>query len=57
MKKSLVLLVLMALLIISPALHAKIKFRGKPLPECKMFFITEAGGFLTKNGNRDGRMA
>ena len=49
MKKSLILLVLIALLIISPALHAKIKFRGKPLPECKMFFITEAGGFLTKD--------
>lgn len=48
MKKSLVLLVLIALLIISPALHAKIHFRGKPLPKCKWFFITEAGGFLTK---------
>jgi len=47
MKKLLVLLVLMALLIISPALHAKIKFRGKPAPECKTFWITEVGGFRT----------
>ena len=47
MKKALILLVLTGLLIISPAVHAQIKFRGKPLPECKMFLITEAVGFLT----------
>lgn len=51
MKKSLALLVLIALLIISPALQAKIKFRGKPAPECKTFLIFEAGGFRTMEGD------
>lgn len=45
-KKFVSLFLVFALLLISPALHAKLHFRGKPLPECKWFFITEAGGFF-----------
>ena len=44
-KKFISLFLVFSLLIISPALHGKIHFMGKPLPECKMFFITEVSVF------------
>jgi len=49
MKKLFTPALLMTLLLTSQSLHAKICFRGKPAPECKMFWITEVGGFLTKD--------
>ena len=47
MKKLIVSTLLMSLFFTSPMLHAKICFRGKPAPYCKMFFITEVGATLS----------
>jgi len=43
MKKLLVFILLFTLVFFPSILQAKIYFRGKPLPECKWFLITEAG--------------
>ena len=44
-------LVLLVFLLVSPMLQAQTCFRGKPLPECKMFFITEACGIMSVIGD------
>ena len=43
MKKLFTPALLMTLLLTSQSLHAKICFRGKPAPYCKMFLLTETG--------------
>ena len=49
MRRTIVLIVLLG---ISPLLNAQIKFRGKPAPECRSFFIVEGGGFY-EMGDRE----
>jgi hypothetical protein len=46
MKKSLISSLLIALLLFSPTLQANVFLEGKPAPERKMFWITEAGGIV-----------
>ena len=55
MKKVVVSMIVLAYIaVLSENSYAQLCWRGKPAPECRIFFITEFGGVLPISGNNAG---